>query len=178
MEEEDITEVMTSDGVETFPTPILETSAVGPESPRETRETEGGGGKACNRQDDKENDGAGTFPTPILETSAVGPESPCETGETEGGGVTETTTRKMRKLVVEEDEIPRHRCRRPRRFCPSANIRSERWGGTARRPVSRRAYMEGGMWPTRRPKTDPWSSFMKRRNTVRKQELRTGQTGR
>ena len=28
----------TSDGVETFPTPILETSAVSPESPRETRD--------------------------------------------------------------------------------------------------------------------------------------------
>ena len=48
MEEEDITEVMTSDGVETFPTPILETSAVGPVSSRETGETERGGGKAGN----------------------------------------------------------------------------------------------------------------------------------
>ena len=38
----------TSDGAGTLPTPVLETSAVGHESPRETGETEGSGGKAGN----------------------------------------------------------------------------------------------------------------------------------
>ena len=36
------------DGAGTFPTPILETSTVSPESPHETGETEGGGGKTDN----------------------------------------------------------------------------------------------------------------------------------
>ena len=75
-----------SDGVGTIPTTILETSAVGPDSPRETGETEGGSGKAAYRDEDKEHDDVRTFPTRIIETLATDPESPRETGETEGGG--------------------------------------------------------------------------------------------
>ena len=72
-----------NDGVGTFPTPILETSAIGHESPREPGETEDGG--AGNQDNNQENDGVGTFPTPILKTLAVGHEIPREPGETEGG---------------------------------------------------------------------------------------------
>ena len=69
----------TSDGVGTFPTPILETSAIGPESPRETGETKGGGGKAGNRDDDKENEETSSERrrgslTPRMETTEVVPE--------------------------------------------------------------------------------------------------------
>ena len=66
-----------SDGVGPFPTPILETSAVSHESPREPGETEGSG-KAGNQDNNEENDSVGNFPTPILETSAVGHERPRE----------------------------------------------------------------------------------------------------
>ena len=74
-----------SDGAGTFPTPILETLAVGHKSPCEPEETEGGG-KAGNQNNNEKNDGVGTFPTPILETLAVGHEIPREPEEKESGG--------------------------------------------------------------------------------------------
>ena len=68
-----------NDGVGTFPTPILETSTVGHESPCEIGETEGGGGKEGDRDDDKENEESSSgrrrdSPTPVPETSEVAPE--------------------------------------------------------------------------------------------------------
>ena len=44
----------TSGGVGTIPIPVLKTSEVGHEGPRETRETEGGGGKAGDQNEDEE----------------------------------------------------------------------------------------------------------------------------
>ena len=62
----------------------------------------------------------------------------------------EMTTRIMWKLVVEEDEITQHRCRRLWRLRPSANIGLERWAVAARRCGPRGAYMEGRIWLTRK----------------------------
>ena len=71
--------------VETFPTSILETSAVATECQRETGETEGGGGKTKAHHEEEEDRGRKNIPTPVLETSAVAPVCQRETGETEGG---------------------------------------------------------------------------------------------
>ena len=80
----------TSDGIGTFPTPILETLAAGPKSPRETGETEGGGNKAGSRDDDTNNvetsSGRRRDPsTQVPETLAVAPERQHRTGEMGGG---------------------------------------------------------------------------------------------
>ena len=79
-------ESMADGHVETFLTPVLETSAVAPLCQRETGEMEGGGGKTKAHHEDEEDRGRKDFPTPILETSAVAPLCQRETGETEGGG--------------------------------------------------------------------------------------------
>ena len=77
----------TSGGVGTLPTPVLETPAVGHEGPRETGETNGGDGKACNRNDeDEDRSGQRQDPsTPGPETTAVVPECQHKTGEMRGG---------------------------------------------------------------------------------------------
>ena len=75
-----------SDVAETSSTPVLDTSTVGPESPRETGQTEGNGSKEGSRNDDKDseetNSGRTQDPlTPVSETSAVAPERQHKTGE-------------------------------------------------------------------------------------------------
>ena len=77
----------TSGGAATFHTPVLETPATGPRAGVRPRETDGGGGKAGNRNDEEEVcSGRRRDPsTPGPETSAVAPERGHKTGEMGGG---------------------------------------------------------------------------------------------
>ena len=77
----------TSGGTGTLPTPVLETLMVGHEGPRETEKTDGGGGKAGNR-DENEDDCTGWRRDPstlVLKTTAVVPECQHKTGKMGGG---------------------------------------------------------------------------------------------
>ena len=56
-------ESMADGHVETFPTPVLETSAVAPVCQRETGETKGGGGKTKGRHEEEEDRGRKSIPT-------------------------------------------------------------------------------------------------------------------
>ena len=95
-------ESMADGHVETFLTPILETSAVAPLCQRETRETEGGGGKTKAHHEAEEDRGRKDIRTPVLETLAVAPVCQCETGEMEGGGG-KTKTQHDEEVKIEAD---------------------------------------------------------------------------
>ena len=69
--------------VETFLTPVLETSVVAPMCQRETGETEGGGWKTKAQHEGEEGLGRKDIPTPALETSVVVPVCQRETRQTE-----------------------------------------------------------------------------------------------
>ena len=73
-------ESMADGRVETFSTLVPETSAVAPVCQRETRETEGSGGKTKAQHEEEEDRGRKGIPTPILETSVVVPMHQHETG--------------------------------------------------------------------------------------------------
>ena len=84
----------TSEGAATFPTPLRETSAAGSESPSEPGDSEGGGGKAGDLDNNKSFTERSKrrrreSPTPVPETSAVAPERQHKTEEM-GGGREET----------------------------------------------------------------------------------------
>ena len=66
-------------GTKTILAPVPEALAVGPQSRRETGETEGGGGKAKDVDDETEEGGREDPSTPIPDTSAVRPKSRRET---------------------------------------------------------------------------------------------------
>ena len=76
-----------SGGAGTLPTLVLETSTVGHEGPRETGETDGGGGKAGDQHNDEEDcSGWRRDPsTPVPETTLVFPECQHKTREMGGG---------------------------------------------------------------------------------------------
>ena len=85
----------TSAGAATFHTPVLETPTTGPRAGVRPRETDGGGGKAGNRNDEEEvRSGWKQDPsTPGLESSAVAPEHGHKTREM-GGGCEDVATKK------------------------------------------------------------------------------------
>ena len=78
----------TSGGAATLHTPVLETTAAGPSARVRPMVTNGGGGKAGNRDEkDATSGGVATLHTPFLETPADGPSARVRPRVTDGGGV-------------------------------------------------------------------------------------------
>ena len=166
----------TSGGAAAFHTPVLETTATGPRAGARPRETDGGGGKAGNRNGEEEvRSGRRRDPsTPGPETSAVASEHGHKTEEMGGGrederpgvGACEKTEREARSGIEERvgnrpDRKTSRSVIRPDReakrhdWRPRCTSRNTRWEPVSarRRPSGRKGYDSVGDREREEPST-------------------------